>query len=146
MPLLGRVQSGLLRKNRYLIKTATNPVSGLGRKKRIMGVAKAKKSHSFENKSNPKIVQFMGTQKAIEKNFSESGERVIARTLAHQLQNPKSAFKVDIACAAERLYRGTKVEMHGRKYFVTVTMVNSILKKMIEKGLISEKKLNNKVV
>lgn len=141
MPTLGRVHPGLLRKNRYLIKTASDAVSGLGRKKKVSGLAGARKAHNFENMSKPKVVQFIGSEKAIEKNFSESGERFIARTLAHQLQNPKNAFKVDIACAVERVYRGTKVEMHGKKYLVTVTMANAILKKMIEKGMISEKAL-----
>lgn len=144
MPVLGRVNPGMLRKNRYLIKTVTDAVSGLGRKKRVIKEKEwARKNHGVVQNAYPKSIHFVSSEKAIEKNFSESGERVIARTLAHQLQNPKTAFKIDVACAVERIYRGSKVDINGRKYSVTVNMVTSILKKMIEKKMISEKDLKN---
>jgi len=139
MPKLGTVYPGLLRKNRYLLKTATDGVSGLDRKRSaIKGKAGVRKNPGIVQTTHPKSVHFVGSEKLIESSFSESGERVIARTLAHQLQNPKTAFKVDIACAVERIYRGTKVDMNGKKYSVTVSMVTGILKRMIEKKLISE--------
>ena len=141
MVLQGGSSISLLRANKYALKTTNLAISGLGRSKKVKGLAGVRKNPGLVETVPSRTIQFIGAKKAIGQVFSESGERVIAHTIAHQLENPKIVFRIDVACAVERVYRGTKVKMNGKEYVVTVTMVSAILRKMFEKRLLSEKEV-----
>lgn len=127
---------GILKANGYLIKTDSLATSGFLRKK---SQVRPKRGSGGLRYKIP-TVHFSGSVQKASGVFLSPAEKKIARALFIELNKPKAISLEDVHCNVTRMFKGVKVNFGGKTNRpVTNYNVNSVLKRLIEEGLIRVK-------
>ncbi len=126
----------LLKSARYALKTDVDAIRGF--KKNIVAKRQVV-ARKFVVTRHPEVFTYVGTNEKVAKIFATIGERKIARAISVELINSKTTFRMDICLSVLRMFRGISIDIGGRKAVVTNGLVQSVLKRLIQKKLVKVK-------